>query len=292
MHTPVLLNEVLAVFDPKPGETYIDATVNGGGHAEALAERVGETGKIIGIDWDGEVIEKLQKKFSTNKAYQFICSNYVDIAHIIRTNHLDAPRGILFDCGFSSNQLEESGRGFSFIKDEPLDMRYNIHGELSAEKIINTWTEAAIADIFWHYGEERFARRIAAGIVGERRKKHIVSTRELVDVILRSVPRQQVRGRIHPATRVFQALRLAVNDELKNITRGVGDAIGCVAPLGKVAVITFHSLEDRIVKQLFKEQEAKGIVSIITKKPIRPSREEVRMNPRSRSAKLRVAEKK
>ena len=292
MHVPVFLNEILKIFDPKPGETYIDATVNGGGHALAIAGLVGPKGKVVGIDWDNGTIKNLQEKFSDQKTLQFICSNYVNIASIVRTNHLDAISGILFDCGFSSNQLEASQRGFSFLNDGPLDMRYNTHdNHLTAEKIINTYSEKAIADIFWRYGEERFARRIAAGIVSQRGKKRITRTRTLVDIILQSIPRKYARARIHPATRVFQSLRIAVNDELTNIERGVREAIPVLAPSGKIAVITFHSLEDRIVKQIFKEAEQKRVISIITKKPIVPSSEEISVNPRSRSAKLRVAEK-
>lgn len=304
MHTPVLLNEVFKIFDPKPGETYIDATVNGGGHARAIAERVGEKGLVLGIDWDCNLIEELRTKnpapdasrrYGTglelrNNNIKLICDNYANLANIIRKYNLDAPCGILFDLGFSSHQLEESRRGFSFLKSEPLDMRYDIKSnELTAEKIINTWERTAIADIIRRYGEERFADRIAEGILRARRTRRIQTTDELVAVISRSIPQSFRYHRIHFATRTFQALRIAVNHELENLEKVLPMARDALRIGGKITVISFHSLEDRIVKEFFRKESRADTLEILTKKPIRASQAEIRENPRARSAKLRAA---
>lgn len=307
-HRPVLLREVLSIFNPRPGETYIDATINGGGHAKAILERIGPEGKLLGIDWDCGLIEKLRKKgissISSDGKYSsseveklpnlvLTCDNYANLGASVRKYNLDAPAGILFDLGFSSYHLESAQRGFSFLKDEFLDMRYSPStNELTAEKIINIWPEEAIEDILRRYGEERFSRRIAAGIVRARQNKRIATTGELVEIIKRSVPPQYLRQRIHPATRTFQALRVAVNHELENLEKALPEALALLRPGGKIIVISFHSLEDRIVKQFFKEQSRAGKLEILTKKPLVPRKEEILLNPRARSAKLRAAIKK
>ncbi|MBI2121648.1 MAG: 16S rRNA (cytosine(1402)-N(4))-methyltransferase RsmH [Candidatus Sungbacteria bacterium] len=292
MHKPALLNEVLEIFNPQPGEVYVDATVNGGGHARAIAERVGEKGLVLGIDWDCDLIEELRVKNLElrNKNIKLVCDNYANLGDIIREHNLDAPCGILFDLGFSSHHLEESGRGFSFLKREPLDMRYDVKfNGLTAEKIINTWECAAIEDILRLYGEERFASQIAQGIERARRQHRIQSTAEFVEIISRSVPPGYRYGRIHFATRTFQALRIAVNHELENLENVLPVARDAIRTGGKIVVISFHSLEDRIVKEFFKKESKSGTLKILTKKPIKASWIEIMENPRARSAKLRAA---
>lgn len=317
VHIPVLLKEVLELLDPQEGQTFIDGTVNGGGHARAIESRVGAAGKVIGIDWDCDLIKESgirnQELGVTN--ISLICDNYVNIREIAEEQGAGGVDGILFDLGFSSHHVDRAGRGFSFLRDEPLDMRYNTHdNDLTASKIVNAWPEKRIADILWRYGEERWARRIARGISGARARKEIVSSKELSEIIARSVPLVAVtRARVHPvrsqtamasavspiarrtsngmhpATRTFQALRIAVNREIESLERVLPEAVSLLAPGGRLAVISFHSLEDRIVKTFFKEQEKKNMLRIVTQKPIRPTEEEIRINPRARSARLRGA---
>ena len=290
MHTPVLLKEVLEVFNPQLGQIYIDATINGGGHGKAILERLGVKGRIVGIDWDCGLIEKLKQSQINNLT--LTCDNYAHIKFIARKYNLGEVSGIIFDLGFSSYHPEESKRGFSFLRDEPLDMRYNINfNELTAEKIINTWPREAIEDILSRYGEERFARRIAAAIERERNQKNIFTTGELCRIIKESVPTSYFNGRIHPATKTFQALRIAVNNELENLEQALQDSSEILAKKGKIAVISFHSLEDRIVKRFFRIREKERVLYTLTPKPIRPTPEEILNNHRARSAKLRVAEK-
>ena len=293
-HKPVLLNEVLKIFDPQPGEIYIDATVNGGGHALTILERVGPAGGVLGIDRDCVLIKALEVKCqkSNVKSLSVTCDNYANLTAIARQHNLVEVSGILFDLGFSSYHVEESRRGFSFLRSEVLDMRYNPHEKIeNARDIINKWPQRAIEDVLRQYGEERFSRRIAEGITRERERKEISTTGELVKIISRSVPGWYLRGKIHPATKTFQALRIAVNQELENIEKGVGAGIEILKPGGKIAVISFHSLEDRLVKRIFRENEKSGVLGMLTKKPIMAEEREKRENPRARSAKLRAAVK-
>lgn len=290
IHRPVLLQEVLRVLNPKEGETFIDATVNGGGHAKAILERIGPSGKVLGIDWDCGLIEKLKDQKLIN--LKLICDNYANIKSIVGEHNLGEVSGIIFDLGFSSHHLEEARRGFSFLKNENLDMRYNIsENELTAAKIVNNWPEKAIEDILRQYGEERFARSIARGIARERSEKKVSTTGELVGIISKSVPRAYLKRRIHPATKTFQALRIAVNSELENLEKALKDSVSILKPGGKIAVISFHSLEDRIAKNFFKESVKSGLLNILTKKPLVADWEEKALNSRARSAKLRTAER-
>ncbi len=291
MHTPVLLKEVIDFLDPKAGETFIDATVNGGGHSRVIAQRVGAAGRVIGIDWDSDLIKesRIRNKELGIKNIDLVRDTYVNIQKIAEERGMRQADGILFDLGFSSYHVDASGRGFSFLRDEPLDMRYSPEdNELTAERIVNTWPQEQIADMLWQDGEERWARRIARGIVSARTKKKIVSSRELSEIIVRSIPRAG-RGRIHPATRTFQALRIAVNHELESLEQVLPIACALLAPGGRLAVISFHSLEDRRVKTFFREEEKKGTLRMATKKPVCASREEISINLRSRSARLRGA---
>ncbi len=269
MHIPVLQKEVIEYLDPQLNESFIDCTINGGGHARAILERIKPRGKVLGIEWDEEICKKL-------KLGNLIVINdsYVNLKNIAKD--FSPVNGILFDLGMSSWHLEESGRGFSFLKNEPLDMRYSLSNELTAEKIVNNYSLKEIEKIIKEYGEERFAKRIAKAIVENR---PIKTTFQLRDII--KIP----RGKVHPATRTFQALRIAVNNELENLEKALPQAEELLAPGGRLVVISFHSLEDRIVKNFFKNSN----LNILTKKPIKCSEQELKINPRSRSAKLRAA---
>lgn len=303
VHTPVFLNKVLEIFNPQPGQVYVDATVNGGGHARALADRVGESGRVIGIDLDEDLIKRLRSRSEQEgrKNIELIHGNYANLGDTLERLGYAHVDGILFDLGFSSYHVDGSGRGFSFLRDEPLDMRYDPErNELTAEQIINTWSEPAIEDIIRTLGQDRYSRRIASRIVSERKKKRIGTTAVLAEIIRRGIPRQSLtRSRlakptarqVHPATRTFQALRMAVNDELGNIERGIGAATAKLNPEGKIIVISFHSLEDRIVKLFFQKLKGEGVFEILTPKPLKPSVSEISINPRARSAKLRAARK-
>lgn len=286
MHTPVLLNEILDYLNPQPAGVFIDATINGGGHAEAIAKRIGTTGKLLGIDRDRELVEKLK-----DSSFKVVCDTFANIKAVAEANGFTKVNGILFDLGFSSFHIELSGRGFSFLRDEPLDMRYDTDSGISAKDVVNGWPEDKLRGILFTLGGERFARRIVRRVVEHRDRQPIETTAELVEIIRKAVPGSYRRGRIHFATRTFQALRMCVNDELEHVAKGIAEAISLLATGGRIAVISFHSGEDRIVKELFRKEERNGILRRITKRPIGASVEECRENPRSRSAKLRVAER-
>lgn len=288
-HVPVLLNEVLEHLAPKSGETFIDGTLGDGGHAEGILERIAPNGVLLGIDLDHGAIERAGIRLARFGDH-FIAErgNYRDLSAIAEKHGIRAVNGILLDLGISSAELEESGRGFSFQKDEPLDMRMGMEGPTAAE-IINSAPKDELARVIRLYGEERYADRIAEEIVRRRRRKRIMTTVDLVETIREAVPGSYERGRIHPATRTFQALRIAVNDELQGLREALPQTVRSLAPGGKIAVISFHSLEDRLVKHFFRDSEE---LRIVTKKPIRPIQKEIIENPRARSAKLRVAERK
>lgn len=290
IHTPVLLNEVLALLDPKPGEVVLDGTANGGGHALALLLRVGSAGRIIAIERDGEVAEKLAERVKKEKWANMtvVTGNYVDSRSILRNLGVRRVDGILLDLGFSSWHVDAAGRGFSFQKDEPLDMRYDRRGEgETAESIINNRGQDELERLIRDYGEERFARGIAGAIAAARERARITTTHALTGAVRRGVPQRFQHGRIHPATRTFQALRIAVNDELGCLERFLSEVADLLAPGGRLAIISFHSLEDRIVKNFFKQKASDDIFEILTKKPLTAELGEVRRNPRARSAKLR-----
>ena len=293
LHKPVLLQEILEYLNPQPGGVFIDATINGGGHAAAIAERIGKNGKLLGIDRDHELVEKLNdSNFKLQfSCFKIVCDTFARIKEIAEANGFTDVNGIVFDLGFSSFHVELSGRGFSFLRDEPLDMRYDTKSGISARDIINRWPEEKLRGILFTLGEERYARRIVRGIMEQRERGLVQTTAELVEIIRNAVPGSYRRGRIHFATRTFQALRMCVNDELEHVAKGIAAAIPLLARGGRAAVISFHSGEDRIVKELFREGERNDILRRITKKPARASAAECAQNPRSRSAKLRVAER-
>lgn len=290
MHIPVLQNEVVKFLDPKPNNDYVDCTIGEGGHAQAILEKILPNGKLLGIDLTEELIEALKLKFKDFKQnLVLVCDNFSNLKEIAEKHGFRNVSGVLFDLGLSSWHLEKSGKGFSFMREEPLDMRYE--GGVSAEEIVNGCSEEEIARILKEFGEERFARRIAKTIVEKRRVKPIKTTFQLVDVVRSAVPLWYQKRRIHFATKTFQALRIAVNGELENLKETLPQAVDILKTGGKIVVISFHSLEDRIVKNFFRENSKNGKLRILTKKPVVPAAEEVRVNPRARSAKLRAAVK-
>jgi len=289
-HVPVLLNRVLEILRPLPDKFIIDGTVDGGGHAAEIVKRLEPNGIFLGIDWDESMITDSKSRIGQVPKVEvhLVLGNYADLPAILKSKKLGRADGLLLDLGLSSEQLENSGKGFSFMKDEPLIMRYALDGPTAAE-IINGRNEKELADVFFRYGEERYARNIAKGIIEARRKKRIITTFDLVEAIRGAVPKSYERGRIHPATRIFQALRIYVNNELGNLESVLKSLHNILKPGGVIIIISFHSLEDRIVKNYFRDMEKQGLIQIITKKPMVAEREEILINPRSRSAKLRAA---
>jgi 16S rRNA (cytosine1402-N4)-methyltransferase len=300
-HLPVLYQEVLLWLIPKAGEAYIDATVGLGGHAVGILERSSPDGTLLAIDADPLVLRHARQRLAGyGGRVVYVQGRHVDLAQVARRHGFDRVAGILVDLGVSSPQLDDPARGFSFQEDGPLDMRMGPDAEVTADEIVNAWPEQDVARIIREFGEERHARRVARAICARR---PIRSTGELADIVARVVGRRQ---RIHPATRTFQALRIAVNDELASLRSALPQAVELLAPGGRLAVIAFHSLEDRIVKR-FIVRESRDCVCPpgvpecvcghvaslrrLTKKPIRPNDEEVTLNPRSRSARMRVAER-
>jgi 16S rRNA (cytosine1402-N4)-methyltransferase len=303
-HISVLRDACIEGLALRPDGIYVDGTLGGGGHAEAILEQL-TTGKLIGIDQDADALAAATKRLE-RFGDRFIPyrSNFADLEHVLVDLGIDAIDGILLDLGVSSYQLDEADRGFSYMADGELDMRMDRRQALTAADVVNTYSEEALTEIITSYGEERWAKRIAEFICQER---PIETTEELVAVIKKAVPKGARRDGPHPAKRTFQAIRIEVNDELGVITRAIDAAVARMRPGGRIAIITFHSLEDRIVKNHFKEL-AKGCVcppefpvcvcdkerevKIITRKPILPTEEELEQNPRARSAKLRVAERR
>ncbi len=288
MHIPVLQKEVLEYLSPKPNENFIDATIGQGGHTLGILRKNKPEGKVLGIEIDPQMYQRLKtqmKKFL--KRLILVNDSYVNLKEIVKRYRFKA-NGILFDLGMSSWHIEESGRGFSFQRDERLDMRYDPKNYLTAEKIVNRYKKREIERILREYGGERFARRIAKKICERRKIEPIKTTFQLKEVIKRALPRKYKWGRIHYATRTFQALRIAVNNELENLKKALPQAFEVLEPKGKIVVISFHSGEDKIVKEFLKKKEKEGNLQILTKKPVRPTPQEIKTNPRSRSARLRA----
>ena len=289
IHKPVLVKEVLEYLSPKPNENFIDCTVGEGGHAEVILEKTGLNGKVLGIDLDQNQINNCKLNLAKFKERAILVNDsYGNLKDIVEKNSFEPVNGILLDLGMSSAQLE-STRGFSFQKDQPLDMRYNNISDLTAEIIINDWQEEQIKKILEEYGEERFAKQIAKKITEERKSRRIKSTFQLTDIIKKAIPAKFQNNRIHCATRTFQALRIAVNGELNNLEEVLPKIVSILEPQGRLAIISFHSLEDRLVKNFLKNKEKEGNIKILTKSPITADFEELRKNSRSRSAKLRAA---
>jgi len=288
-HVPVLKKEVIEWLDVSHDKNFVDATVGFGGHTDAILEKNGPDGKVLGIEWDKALYEKQREQ--KRERLILVNDSYVNLKNIAERNRFDKVDGVLIDLGFSSWHIDASGRGFTFQKDEILDMRFNQDMELTAYEIINGWPPKEIEKILFTFGEERFARSIARNIVEQRQKQKIKTTLQLAEIVKSAVPRSLHFGRIHPATKTFQALRIVVNQELENINKVLPQTIEILKKKGRIAIISFHSLEDRIVKNFFRDSERKGQVEILTKKPIIAEEEELIKNPRARSAKLRVAVK-
>jgi len=297
MHIPVLQKEVLLYLDPKPNENFIDCTTGEGGHSAAILERNKPSGKVLGIEIDPVLYQEIKSKMkkSSISKFQFsdrlilVNDSFVNLREIIKKQKFRSVSGILLDLGLSSWHLEESKRGFSFLRNEKLDMRYDLSNPLTAEKILNFWSVYQIEKILKEYGQEPFSKKIAKEIVNFRKLKPIEKTFQLVEIIKKAVPRGYRRKKRHFATRTFQAIRIAVNDELNNLEKALPQALDVLKNGGRLVIISFHSLEDKIVKNFLRDQAKEGLLKILTKKPVRPSEKEIQTNFRSRSAKLRAA---
>ena len=290
IHQSVLLAEVMEHLQPKDGGVYVDGNLGMGGHSEEILKRSSPTGRIIGFDWDDHAMEIAKERLACfGDRVSYIRDNFSSMPQWLEKLGVGGIDGLLLDLGLSSYQLDGSSRGFSFKGSQKLDMRMDSRRELTAARLVNSATEEELADIFFYYGEERQARRIAAFIVEARKKKQINTTDELVEVIERAVPRKYWPKKIHVATRVFQGLRIVVNGELENLVAILRDGVKSLNPGAIFCVISFHSLEDRLVKKAFREDNA---LELLTKRPIVSGEEECRYNNRSRSAKLRVARKR
>lgn len=290
-HLPVLVEQVIEFLDPHPDGIYVDCTLGGAGHALKILERSSPTGRLIGIDRDGEAIEEAYLRLKLYESrITLIHGNFSDLREILRELNIGKVEGILIDLGVSYQQLIDEKRGFSFQSEGPLDMRMDRTQRKTAAKLINALSRVELEGILRKYGEGRWGRKIAKAIVRHRQKTPIVTTTQLRDIISSAVLKPP--RRIHPATKAFQAIRIAVNDELNNLEKAIRDGVPLLKSGGRLCILSFHSLEDRIVKESFRQYEkAPGLITIITKKPIAPSKGEISENPRARSAKLRVAER-
>ena len=305
-HVSVLLEECLDGLDIKPGGIYVDGTLGGAGHSSRIAAQL-TTGRLIGIDRDPVALKAAGERLAPyGDRVTLVHSNFCEIKQVLQDLQIPGVDGILLDLGVSSPQLDDAQRGFSYMADAPLDMRMNSEDSLSAYTVVNAWSQEELKRILYNYGEERYAPQIAAAICRKRELKPIETTLELVDIIRSAMPPAALREKQHPAKRSFQAIRIAVNDELGSVEKVMRDAVACLNPGGRLAIITFHSLEDRIVKNGMADA-AKGCtcppnfpvcicgnkpkVKLVTRKPIISGDEELEVNPRARSAKLRVCEK-
>ncbi|MBI2876392.1 MAG: 16S rRNA (cytosine(1402)-N(4))-methyltransferase RsmH [Candidatus Tectomicrobia bacterium] len=306
-HIPVLQQEVLAYLRPQPDRIYLDATVGGGGHAWQILKASSPTGILVGIDLDTEALKIAREHLSPFEGrFTLIQGNYEDLQAILARMEIAQIHGVLLDLGASTFQLKEPERGFSFREEGPLDMRMDREKRLTAAELVNTLSEEELKELIGRYGEERWAGRVARSICQARERKPLASTRELAEIVATAIPRACHPRRIHPATKTFQALRIAVNGELESLVHSIEDAVDLLAPGGRICVISFHSLEDRLVKHTFRKLE-KGCIcppffpacrcgkesslKVLTRHPVTPSAEEVGKNPSSRSSKLRAAER-
>lgn len=306
-HKSVLFDECMEHLDIKPGGIYVDGTLGGGGHSSGICERLGSEGLLIGIDRDEDALAAAKERLAEYQCKKmFVQSNYSDIKDVLAENGIDGIDGALLDLGVSSFQLDNADRGFSYMQIAPLDMRMNRRDGLTAYDVVNTYSKQELTDIIKKYGEEKWASRIATFITDRRKEKPIENTEELVEIIKAAIPAKARREGPHPAKRTFQAIRIEVNDELGQLKKAVGDFCDVLNPGGRLCIISFHSLEDRIVKDIFNERfdpcicpkdfpvcvcGRKPQIKKITKKPIVAGEDELEKNPRARSAKLRVAEK-
>ena len=305
-HVSVLLNECLEGLNIKENGIYVDGTLGGAGHSSEILKRLSKEGRLIGIDQDTDALKAAKERLKDYSNVTFVHSNFSNIENVLNNLNIDGVDGILMDLGVSSYQLDEGERGFSYMKDAPLDMRMNRDKDFSAYNVVNEYSEEDLYRIIRDYGEEKFAKRIASFIVENRQEKNIETTLELVEIIKNAIPAKARREGPHPAKRTFQAIRIEVNSELSILNKTIEDGVEKLNKGGRMAIITFHSLEDRIVKNKFRDLAVscrcpkefpvcvcgeKAKVKIISRKAIEPTKEEVEINPRSRSAKLRVIEK-
>lgn len=304
-HIPVLIDEAMELLNVNEKGTYVDATLGGGGYALRILSKIGPCGTLVCIDQDAEAIENF-RNYAKAKNVFLIKENFKNIKRVLRELEIERIDGIIYDLGVSTHQLQKGSRGFSFSHDGPLDMRMDEETGLTAAEFVNDLPEEELRKIFKEFGEEKFSKRIARELAAARVRKKILTTKDLVEVIRKSVPSKFKTGKTHFATRVFQALRIAVNGELENLGKALNDSIELLKPGGRIAVVAYHSLEDRIVKRMFKIKSGKcacdnvmfactcakeNKLKILTIKPVTPKEEEVRKNPRARSGKLRCAEK-
>jgi len=288
MHCPVMVPEVLDGLSLRPGGVYVDATLGLGGHTEAILLKCPEIKMVLGLDCDTEALEQAESRLSPfGDRVRFIHSNFIHLHDVLLFNRIGRVDGILMDLGISTFHLENSRRGFSFSRNEPLDMRMDPSGAVTAADMVNKLPLKRLTELIQTYGGERWAKRIAKRIYDRRKTAPILNSTELAEVVANSIPRKYHPRRIHPATRTFQALRIAVNREMDNLKEALDSLPSCLRPEGRVCIISFHSLEDRLVKIAFREDNR---LQPLTKKPLVPSPEEMRSNPRARSAKLRIAQ--
>jgi 16S rRNA (cytosine1402-N4)-methyltransferase len=288
-HTPVMVEEVMTFLKCEPGHTYVDATLGGGGHASEILKRSAPDGVVVGMEWDEDAVSEARKTLIPfGDRVKIFRENFVRLPDLMKAESAD---GILLDLGLSSIQVEKEERGFSFKAEGPLDMRMDQRTDETAADLVNNLSAEELESTLSQYGEERWARRIARAIVQERAREPIRTTQALRKIVHRAIPRRFHSRRIDPATRTFQALRIRVNDELENLKRILETAWKNLKSGGRMCVISFHSLEDRMVKETFRTLEKEGEMRVLTKKPVRPCEEEQKRNPRSRSGKLRCAER-
>ena len=305
-HVSVLLNECLEGLNLKANGIYVDGTLGGAGHSSEILKRLSNEGRLIGIDQDTDALKAAKERLKDYSNVTFVHSNFSNIENVLNNLNIDGVDGILMDLGVSSYQLDEGERGFSYMKDAPLDMRMNRENDFSAYNVVNEYSEEDLYRIIRDYGEEKFAKRIASFIVENRQEKNIETTLELVEIIKNAIPAKARREGPHPAKRTFQAIRIEVNNELKPLYQTTMDCIKCLKPNGRLCIITFHSLEDKMVKKAMVDAAgkctcppglpycvcgAKSFGKVITKKPILPSEQEMNSNARSKSAKLRIFER-
>jgi len=304
-HIPVLLEECITGLNIKEDGIYVDGTLGGAGHSKEILKKLSAKGTLVGIDRDKEALSVVQKRLSEYKNIKYVHGNHDEIKEILENLNISCVDGILLDLGVSSYQLDEASRGFSYMQDAPLDMRMDKTSDLTAEYIVNNYPEEKLANIIYEYGEEKFSRNIAKKICEYRKNKKIETTKELTEIIESSIP-GFAKKEGHPAKRTFQAIRIEVNDEIRPLYNTIKNCIDVLNPKGRLCVITFHSLEDRVVKEAFVDAQGKctcpgdlpycvcgfkSLGKVITKKPILPTDEETNQNSRSRSAKLRIFEK-
>ncbi len=286
-HIPVMLDEVVEWLAPKPGMVLVDGTLGGGGHTRALAEGLNDQGFVLALDRDPNAIERAEQRLA-GFPVKLAQANYCDVSDVLREIGVREVDGIVLDLGLSSEQLSDTSRGFSFDSEGPLDLRFDPNAGEPASRLVNRLGEQQLADLIFEYGEERYSRRIARAIVARRGERLIGTASELAGVVRSAIPRSKHDQRIDPATRTFQALRIAINGELKSLELALARLPDLLRPGARLAIISFHSLEDRMVKEALRNDPR---LKPLVKKPLRPSDEEVRKNPRSRSAKLRVAQR-